>query len=259
MYKDKYIKYKAKYLDIMSNIESKNLNQTGGFDEIEISSIDHEGGGFFKKMTGQKETPFIEGKEWSRTPFQIFDEHREYSAKILTGERNDKITKLHSYFTKYKEGTYSRVVQFSVCVRFADYKTSAKELLFISDPSVNLLDGDDITLTGKLYENSEPEPQEGNFTLNITEESLTYSIEGEEKYLISEKKLKNSEILVSSSASYITSIPITEKDKEAKKIKLNLNGNKITKYKFSQIGLDALSAANTELHLYSDMIVIPEK
>ena len=50
MYKDKYIKYKAKYIDIMSEINSKNLNQIGGFNDIEISSIDHNGGGFFGDM-----------------------------------------------------------------------------------------------------------------------------------------------------------------------------------------------------------------
>lgn len=272
MYKDKYIKYKAKYIDIMSEINSKNLNQTGGFNDIEISSIDHEGGwkgplqlakeardaaakaarkARDAAVQATKKTPFIDGPDQN---FNIFDEHREYSAKILTGERDNKISKLHGYFTKYKGGSYSRVVQFAVCVRFADYETSAKELLFISNLDYDLLGQDGITLTGKLYENSEL--QEGDFILNITEESISYSVDGEDKYLISEDKLQSSEILVASSASYITSIPITETSKEAKKIRLSLNGNSKQKYTFSQIGLDALSAANTELHLYSDMIVI---
>jgi hypothetical protein len=269
MYKDKYIKYKAKYIDIMSEINSKNLNQTGGFNDIEISSIEHEGGwkgpiqlaretaakaakaAVEAAKQATKKTPFIDGPDQN---FNIFDEHREYSAKIVTGERANKISKLHGYFTKYQGGSYSRVVQFAVNVRFADYETSAKELLFISNLDYDLLGQDGITLTGKLYENSEP--QEGDFILNITEESLSYSVDGEVKYEISEPKLQSSEILVASSASYITSIPITEISKEAKKINLQLNGNSKKKYTFSQIGLDALSAADTELHLYSDMIVI---
>ena len=120
MYKDKYIKYKAKYIDIMSEINSKNLNQTGGFNEIEISSIEHEGGWKGPLQLAReardaaiKKTPFIDGPD---TTFNIFDEHREYSAKIFTGERDNKISKLHGYFTKYKGGSYSRVVQFAVNV-----------------------------------------------------------------------------------------------------------------------------------------------
>ena len=259
MYKDKYIKYKAKYLDIMSEINSKNLNQTGGFNEIEISSIDHEGGGFFdnlkeKAFKIKDKTPFINGPEDN---FNIFNEHREYSSKITTGERKDKISKLHGYFTKYKQNNHSRVIQFAICVRFADFETSAKELLLISDPNYNLLEQDDITLTGKLYVNSQLQ-EEGDFILSITEESLSYSVNGEVTYEISDDKLKSSEILVASSASYITSIPIAEKSKIAKKIILTINGDR-KKYKLTQSGLDALSAADQEFHIYSDMIKIPKK
>ena len=258
MYRDKYIKYKAKYIDIMSEINKQNLNQNGGFNEIEVSSIDHEGGGFFDKAFKIKDrSPFIEGP---KDEFKIFNEHIEYSSKI-TGDRDNKISKLHGYFQKYKNGGFSRVVQFAVCVRYANLDIGVKELLFVSNSNFDLLaaEENDIKLIGKLYDDSN-EPLDFSLSINKSEDgefSLSYSVDDEVKYEIFDKDLKGSEILVASSASYITDISIDEKSKTVKKIRLTINGDR-KKYKFTQSGLDALEAAETTLKLYSDMIEVPK-